>query len=153
MLGFVLLLAEKVGKRDRTIEELNGRDAAFMGLAQALALIPGVSRSGSTISAGLFAGFDRESAARYSFLLSVPAVVLSGLFEARKIGDPGGADFVPTLIATVLAFIVGYASIAWMLRWLTSHSTVVFVVYRVAARRPWCWFSPRPGPSRRILVR
>jgi undecaprenyl-diphosphatase len=120
-----------VGKRERSIEELNGRDAAFMGCAQALALIPGVSRSGSTISAGLFAGFDRESAARYSFLLSVPAVVLSGLFEARKIGEPGGADFVPTLIATVLAFIVGYASIAWMLRWLTSHSTAVFVVYRV----------------------
>ena len=132
VLGFVLLLAEKVGTRERSIEELNGRDAAFMGCAQALALIPGVSRSGSTISAGLFAGFDRESAARYSFLLSVPAVVLSGLFEARKIGEPGGADFVPTLIATVLAFIVGYASIAWMLRWLTSHSTVVFVVYRVA---------------------
>ena len=103
-----------------------------MGFAQALALVPGVSRSGATITAGLFAGFDRESAARYSFLLSVPAVVLSGLFEARKIGEPGGADFVPTLIATVLAFIVGYASIAWMLRWLTSHSTVVFVVYRVA---------------------
>jgi len=94
--------------------------------------VPGVSRSGATITAGLFVGFDRESAARYSFLLSVPAVVLSGLFEARKIGEPGGAAFVPTLIATVLAFIVGYASIAWMLRWLTSHSTVVFVVYRVA---------------------
>ena len=131
VLGFVLLLAEKVGTRERSIEELNGRDAAFMGCAQALALIPGVSRSGSTISAGLFAGFDRESAARYSFLLSVPAVVLSGLFEARRIGEPGGADFVPTLIATVLAFIVGYASIAWMLRWLTSHSTLVFVIYRV----------------------
>src|SRR4029079_12405060 len=85
VLGFVLLLAEKVGTRERSIEELTGRDAAFMGCAQALALIPGVSRSGSTISAGLFAGFDRESAARYSFLLSVPAVVLSGLFEARKI--------------------------------------------------------------------
>ncbi len=131
VLGLVLLLAEKVGKRDRTIEEINGRDAAFMGLAQALALIPGVSRSGSTISAGLFAGFDRAAAARYSFLLSVPAVVLSGLFEARKIGEPGGADFVPTLIATILAFIVGYASIAWMLRWLTSHSTAIFVAYRV----------------------
>src|SRR6478736_3677803 len=106
-------------------------ESGARGLSQALALVPGVSRSGSTISAGLFAGFDRESAARYSFLLSIPAVVLSGLFEARKIGEPGGADFVPTLIATVLAFIVGYASIAWMLRWLTSHSTVVFVVYRV----------------------
>jgi undecaprenyl-diphosphatase len=131
VLGLLLLLAEKVAKRDRDIEDLNGRDAAFMGLAQACALVPGVSRSGSTITAGLFLGLDRESAARYSFLLSVPAVVLSGLFELRKIGDPGGAGFAPTLIATVLAFIVGYASIAWMLRWLTSHSTAVFVVYRV----------------------
>jgi undecaprenyl-diphosphatase len=132
VLGLLLLLAEKVATRSRSIEELNGRDAAVMGLAQAAALVPGVSRSGATITGGLFMGFDRESAARYSFLLSVPAVVLSGLFEARKIGEPGGADLVPTLIATLLAFIVGYASIAWMLRWLTSHSTAVFVVYRVA---------------------
>jgi undecaprenyl-diphosphatase len=131
VLGLLLLAAEQVAKRTRGIDELNGRDAAFMGLAQACALVPGVSRSGSTITAGLFLGFDRESAARYSFLLSVPAVVLSGLFEARKIGEPGGADLVPTLIATLLAFIVGYASIAWMLRWLTSHSTAVFVAYRV----------------------
>ena len=91
MLGLLLLLAERIAKRDRGIEQINGRDAAFMGLAQACALVPGVSRSGATITAGLFAGFDRESAARYSFLLSVPAVVLSGLFEARKIGEPGGA--------------------------------------------------------------
>jgi undecaprenyl-diphosphatase len=131
VLGLLLLAAEKVARRDRNIDQLNGRDAAVMGLAQACALVPGVSRSGATITAGLFLGLDRESAARYSFLLSVPAVVLSGLFEARKIGEPGGADFVPTLIATVLAFIVGYASIAWMLRWLTSHSTAVFVIYRV----------------------
>ncbi len=132
LLGLLLLFAEKVAKRDRDLSDIRGRDAALMGFAQALALIPGVSRSGSTITAGLFAGFDRESAARYSFLLSVPAVVLSGVFEARKIGDPGGAGFAPTLIATLLAFVVGYASIAWMLRWLTSHSTVVFVIYRVA---------------------
>jgi undecaprenyl-diphosphatase len=79
----------------------------------------------------MFLGFDRPSAARYSFLLSVPAVVLSGLFELRKIGDEGGAGFVPTAIATVLAFIVGYATIAFLLRWLTSHSTAIFVAYRV----------------------
>jgi undecaprenyl-diphosphatase len=131
VLGVLLLVAEKLAKRDRDIDQLDGRDAAFMGVAQACALVPGVSRSGATITAGLLAGFDRESAARYSFLLSVPAVVLSGLFEARKIGDPGGAALVPTLLATLLAFVVGYASIAWMLRWLTSHSTAVFVVYRV----------------------
>jgi undecaprenyl-diphosphatase len=131
VLGLLLLLAERVATRSRDIEDLNGRDAALIGFAQALALVPGVSRSGATITAGLFSGFDRASAARYSFLLSVPAVVLSGVFEARKIGDENGAELVPTLIATVLAFIVGYASIAWMLRWLTSHSTAVFVAYRV----------------------
>ena len=86
-----------VGKRDRDLARRStARDAALIGFAQALALVPGVSRSGATITAGLFAGFDRESAARYSFLLSVPAVVLSGLFEARKIGGEGGADVVPT---------------------------------------------------------
>ena len=132
VLGFVLLIAEKVGRRDRDLATINSRDAAWIGLAQALALVPGVSRSGSTISAGLFAGFDRESAARYSFLLSIPAVVLSGLFELRKIGDPGGAGAVPTILATLVAFVVGYASIAWLLRYLVSHSTVVFVIYRVA---------------------
>lgn len=132
VLGLLLLLAEKTAKRDRTIEDINGRDAAAIGFAQAMALIPGVSRSGATITAGLFAGFDRASAARYSFLLSVPAVVASGLFEARKIGDEGGVEFLPTAIATIAAFIVGYASIAWLLRWLAAHSTMVFVVYRVA---------------------
>jgi undecaprenyl-diphosphatase len=131
VLGLLLLVAEKVAKRERSVEDITARDAAVIGIAQACALVPGVSRSGATITAGLFAGFDRESAARYSFLLSVPAVVLSGLFELRKIGDPGGAGAVPTFIATVLAFVVGYASIAWMLRWLTSHSTAVFVYYRV----------------------
>jgi undecaprenyl-diphosphatase len=132
VMGLVLLYAEHVAKRNRDLREITRRDATLIGFSQALALVPGVSRSGATITAGLFAGFDRESAARYSFLLSIPAVVLSGLFELRKIGDPGGAGFAPTLIATVLAFIVGYASIAWMLRWLTSHSTAVFVAYRVA---------------------
>jgi undecaprenyl-diphosphatase len=132
VLGLLLLVAEKVARRDRELSDIRGRDAALIGFAQALALIPGVSRSGATITAGLFAGFDRASAARYSFLLSVPAVVISGLFEARKIGGEGAAGVVPTLIATLLAFIVGYASIAWLLRWLATHSTAVFVFYRVA---------------------
>ena len=106
-----------------------------MGLAQALALIPGVSRSGSTITAGLFLGFDRTAAARFSFLLSIPAVVLSGLLELGSIasgeeGEQVGAA--ELIVATVLAFITGYASIAFLLRWLTSHSMTIFVVYRVA---------------------
>jgi undecaprenyl-diphosphatase len=132
VLGLVLLYADRVGRRNRELRDIQARDATAIGFAQALALVPGVSRSGSTISAGLLVGFDRESAARYSFLLSVPAVVLSGLFEARKIGGAGAAGAVPTVLATLLAFIVGYASIAWLLRYLVRHSTAVFVAYRVA---------------------
>jgi undecaprenyl-diphosphatase len=131
VLGLVLLYAEHVARRERELGEIEARDAGTIGVAQALALVPGVSRSGATISAGLFRGFDRESAARYSFLLSVPAVVLSGVFEARKIGGAGSAAAVPTILATVLAFVVGYASIAWLLRFLVRHSTAVFVGYRV----------------------
>ena len=131
VLGLLLLLAEKVATHERPLERINRRDAIVIGFAQACALVPGVSRSGATLTAGMFLGFDRASAARYSFLLSVPAVVLSGLFELRKIGDEGGAGFVPTAIATLLAFIVGYATIAFLLRWLTSHSTAIFVAYRV----------------------
>jgi len=131
VLGLVLLGAEAVAKREREVKDLTRKDAAIIGFAQALALIPGVSRSGATITAGLFLGFDRAAAARYSFLLSVPAVVLSGLFELRHIGDGDGAGFGATAIAVVMAFIVGYASIAFLLRFLATHSTLVFVVYRV----------------------
>ena len=131
VLGLLLLLAEKVATHERPLERITRRDAIVIGFAQALALVPGVSRSGSTLTAGMFLGFDRTSAARYSFLLSVPAVVLSGLFELRKIGDHDGAGVFPTAIATLLAFLVGYATIAFLLRWLTSHSTAIFVVYRV----------------------
>ena len=89
LFSFVMLLAEHLGTRRRPLEEMDGRDGLYIGVAQALALIPGVSRSGATISAGLLRGFDRVAAARYSFLLSVPAVVLSGLFELRKVGEAG----------------------------------------------------------------
>ena len=128
--GLVLLAAEEVGSKSRRLEQITNRDGVTIGLAQALALIPGVSRSGATISAGLFEGFDRTSAARFSFLLSVPAVVLSGLFEVRHAGTAGGTVG-GLVVATVLAFVVGYASIAFLLRYLVAHSTVVFVAYRV----------------------
>jgi undecaprenyl-diphosphatase len=131
LFSFVMLVADRVGSLARPIEHINARDGLWIGLAQALALIPGVSRSGSTITAGLFLGFDRPAAARYSFLLSVPAVVLSGLFELKDIGGGGSAGAGATAVATLLAFIVGYASIAFLLRYLTTHSTMVFVVYRV----------------------
>jgi undecaprenyl-diphosphatase len=135
VLGLVLLVAEKVGTRERSIEQLTTRDGVALGFAQALALIPGVSRSGATITAGLFLGLDRPSAARFSFLLSVPAVVLSGLLELASIasgeeGEHVGAGALG--IATFLAFVSGYAAIAFLLRFLATHSTVVFVVYRVA---------------------
>jgi undecaprenyl-diphosphatase len=131
LLGLLLLAAEKVASHTRGIEDLKARDGFIIGLAQACALVPGVSRSGSTLTAGLFLGFRRTDAARYSFLLSVPAVVLSGLFELRHVGNGTGAAAVPTLIATVAAFVVGYASIAFLLRYLTSHTTVLFVIYRL----------------------
>ncbi len=131
LFSFVMVLAERVGTRRRDLSEMNGRDGLFVGMAQALALIPGVSRSGATISAGLFRGFDRIAAARYSFLLSVPAVVLSGLFELRKIGEDG-ASVGATAIATLVAFASGYLAIAWLLRYLSTHTLEIFVVYRIA---------------------
>jgi undecaprenyl-diphosphatase len=130
-LGLVMLVADRTSKRTRDEEQLNLTDGLLIGLAQAAALVPGVSRSGATITAGLFRGLTREAAARFSFLLSIPAVVLSGLFEARKIGEPGAPPLGVTGLATVLAFVVGYASIAWLLRYLSRHSTAVFVAYRV----------------------
>jgi undecaprenyl-diphosphatase len=132
VLGLILWAADRTARLQRDVTTVTLRDSIIVGFAQALALIPGVSRSGATITAGLLLGFDRASAARYSFLLSVPAVVLSGLFELRKIGDEQGAGLAPTLLGTIFAFIVGYASIAFLLRWLTSHTMGIFVVYRVA---------------------
>ena len=126
----VLWQADRTGSRDREVEQVNGRDGLVIGFAQALALIPGVSRSGATISFGLFQGLTRSAAARYSFLLSVPAVVLSGLFELRHAGE-GNLPIGATALATVLAGIVGYASIAFLLRYLAHHSIRVFAAYRV----------------------
>jgi len=134
VLGVVLLIAEKVSTRERALDSLTRRDAIVIGFAQALALVPGVSRSGATITAGLFLGFDRVAAARFSFLLSVPAVVLSGLFELRGVLDgsaEGSVGLGPTAVATLLAFVSGYASIAFLLKFLTTHTTAVFVAYRI----------------------
>ncbi len=131
LLGLVLLVAERVGRHRRGLDELTPGHGLAIGLAQSLALVPGVSRSGSTITAGLFLGYTRAAAARYSFLLSVPAVVLSGLFELKDVGAGDSYGVAATAVATVLAFVVGYASIAWLLRFLVDHSTAVFVAYRV----------------------
>ncbi|CAA9507390.1 MAG: Undecaprenyl-diphosphatase [uncultured Solirubrobacteraceae bacterium] len=131
LFSFVMLAAERFATREREIETLTLRDGIVIGCAQAIALIPGVSRSGATISAGLFLGLARPAAARYSFLLSIPAVVLSGVFELRNIGEGGSAGAGATLIATVLAFAAGYASIAFLLKFLVDHTISVFVAYRI----------------------
>jgi undecaprenyl-diphosphatase len=141
-LGIVLGIADRLTARDakrgrhsavkqrKTLEELTVRDGLLYGCAQALALIPGVSRSGATISGGLFMGYTRQAAARYSFLLAIPAVVASGLFELTEIGE-GHVSWGPTLFATVLAFAVAYAVIAWFMRFISTRSFMPFVIYRV----------------------
>ncbi|MCP2195234.1 undecaprenyl-diphosphatase [Williamsia deligens] len=131
----VIVLAERYGSRRRPIEELTLRDGLTMGLAQCLALIPGVSRSGATASAGLFLGLERAAAVRFSFLLAIPAVTASGLFSLPDAFSPSGegleASGPQLLVATVIAFVIGYASIAWLLRFVERHSLNWFVGYRV----------------------
>ncbi len=131
VIGIVLLVADRVGARRRTVKDLSVRDGLIFGLAQSCALLPGVSRSGATISAGLFMNYTREAALRYSFLLAVPAVLISGLFEALKIGDDKTSAWGPTITATLIAFVVGYAVIAWLLRYVANNSFLPFVIYRI----------------------
>ncbi len=130
----VMTLSERVATQHRNVDSIRLRDGVLLGFAQALALVPGISRSGATIAAGLFLGLDRAGAARFSFLLSIPAIVLSGVFQLLSIlGGPeaGETALVPLLLATVLAFVSGYLSIAFLLRFLVNHSVNVFVGYRV----------------------
>jgi undecaprenyl-diphosphatase len=132
--ALVLALADRVGSRDRGIEGLSFRDGVAIGLAQSLALIPGVSRSGATISAGLLLGLKRPDAAKFAFLLAVPAVLASGLFELEGIlsGEESEDDPLGYIaIATVVSFVVGLAAIAWLLRYLARHTFDLFVVYRI----------------------
>lgn len=131
VLGVLLGVAEKVGRQERAEESIGLKDAIIIGFAQACALVPGVSRSGATITAGLLLGIERAAAARFSFLLSVPAVVLSGLFELPKAGDGNGPSMEITLLATAFAFIFGWLSIAGLLRFLTRYPVWIFVGYRV----------------------
>jgi undecaprenyl-diphosphatase len=132
VMGVVLGIADRVGRTDRPLGKITMRDAVLMGAAQALALIPGVSRSGATISMGRFLGFEREAATRFAFLLAIPAVVGAGLFELKEIPH-GHNDFGwgPTITATVVSFVVGYAAIAWLLRYVSTRSYTPFVVYRI----------------------
>jgi len=132
VVGALLMIAELVGKRDHAMDQLRVKDALAVGSAQVLALIPGSSRSGSTIMGGLFAGQTRETAARFSFLLSIPAIAASGLLELKEASEklPTGS-YGSLAVATVVSGVVGYASIWFLLRYLRTHSTGVFIVYRV----------------------
>ncbi|HEY8479100.1 MAG TPA: undecaprenyl-diphosphate phosphatase [Spirillospora sp.] len=148
-LGVLLALADRYATRNalraentgrhrvarplKDLNDLNVRDGLLYGLCQSLALVPGVSRSGATITGGLFLGYDRASAARYSFLLAIPAVLASGTFELTEIGEEGShVDWGPTILATLVAGLIGYAVIAWFMRFISTRSFIPFVVYRVA---------------------
>ena len=134
--GLVLAAAERYGQQRRPLQQLTVTDGVVMGLAQAMALVPGVSRSGGTISAGLFLGLTRPTAVRYSFLLAIPAVIAAGIFQIPDVFAVGGPGLQPTVaqmvVATLLAAAVGYAAIAWLLRYVERHSVYLFVWYRLA---------------------
>lgn len=134
--SFVFILAERTGKKVRSYDELTMKDAIVMGLCQCLALIPGVSRSGGTISGGLFLGLDREVATRFSFLLAIPAVLASGIFSLPDAFAPAAgqaASGAQLLVGTGIAFVIGYASIAWLLKFVGNHSFEWFAAYRIPA--------------------
>ncbi|AXG76712.1 undecaprenyl-diphosphate phosphatase [Streptomyces paludis] len=142
VMGLVLGFADRLAARDETgarhrvakerksLKELSVRDGLIFGFCQAMALVPGVSRSGATISGGLLMGYTREAAARYSFLLAIPAVLASGAYELKDVGE-GHVEWGPTIFATVIAFAVGYAVIAWFMKYITTKSFMPFVIYRV----------------------
>ena len=129
--GVILGVADRVGAKTKEVDDLNIRDGVLFGIGQAFALIPGVSRSGATISMGLFLGYTREAATRYAFLLAIPAVMASGLYETTKIGEGPAPAWGPTILATVIAFVIGYLVIAWLLRYISTNSYMPFVIYRL----------------------
>ena len=132
VLGVVLGIAERVGRKSRPIEQLTMRHAILLGFAQAGALVPGVSRSGATISMGLFLGYERAAATRYAFLLAIPAVVGAGIFKLKDIGGQNDYGVGPTIVGTVVSFIVGLAVIHWLLKFVSTRSYAPFVAYRIA---------------------
>ncbi|MFF0014812.1 undecaprenyl-diphosphate phosphatase [Streptomyces sp. NPDC005374] len=144
VVGIVIGVADRLAARDETggkhrapkqrkeLEDLGVKDGLIYGLCQSMALIPGVSRSGATISGGLFMGYRRESAARYSFLLAIPAVLASGLFELKDAMESDHVSWGPTIFATVIAFVTGYAVIAWFMKYISTKSFMPFVWYRIA---------------------
>jgi undecaprenyl-diphosphatase len=133
IVGVVMWLADRNAKQTRTLAGMGLLDASIIGLAQACALIPGVSRSGATLTAALLVGLRRDDAARFSFLLSIPAIGAAGVFELKDAASDLGREGIPALVvATLVSAIVGYASIAWLLRFLRSRTLLGFSIYRVA---------------------
>ncbi|NER20376.1 MAG: undecaprenyl-diphosphate phosphatase [Symploca sp. SIO1C2] len=134
VMGLLLGLAEKIGNRKRSFEDLDRQDGILMGLAQAIALMPGASRSGSTITAGLFMGLERATAARFSFLLGVPAISLAGLVELVGLLSDGLGDakLVPLIAGVISSAVFSYLAIAWLIEYLKNRNTWVFVWYRIA---------------------
>lgn len=131
--GVIIGIADRLARNVRPLESLTWQHGILYGLAQSLALIPGVSRSGATIAAGLAMGYQRVAAAKYSFLLAIPAVVGSGFFKLADISDdPVEPAWGQIVLATVLAFVIGYAVIAWLLRYVSTHNFLPFVIYRIA---------------------
>ncbi|MFA5803229.1 MAG: undecaprenyl-diphosphatase UppP [Melioribacteraceae bacterium] len=134
VLAVVLTVAEKLGKFNRETKDIKWYDALIIGIAQSFALIPGSSRSGTTITAGLFLGFKRETAARFSFLMSIPAVAASGLLEFyQSLKYINSSEMINLIVATIVSAIIGYISIEFLLRYLKKHSTFIFIIYRVIA--------------------
>lgn len=129
--GLLLGLAEKIGRQQIELRKITPKDGILLGFAQAMALIPGVSRSGGTITAGLFLGMTRPAIVRYSFLLAIPSVFAAGLFQIPDVFAGDGPTPLQMIVATVIAFAVGYATIAWLLRYVEGHSVYIFVWYRV----------------------
>lgn len=129
--GIILGIADRTARSIKHLEDLNVRDGIVYGFCQALSLVPGVSRSGATISAGLFMGYTREAATRYAFLLAIPAVLASGFYQALDISNDPAVSWGPTILATVIAFGIGYAVIAWLLRYVSTKSYMPFVIYRI----------------------
>jgi undecaprenyl-diphosphatase len=132
VMALLLAVAELVGRRRRRLEAVTPRDGLIVGLAQALALIPGVSRSGSTLTASLFDGWQRADAARFSFLLGIPAITLAGVVELKSaFASPHNGGVVPMLVGIAAATLVSWWAIAWLLRYLQQNSTWIFVIYRL----------------------
>jgi undecaprenyl-diphosphatase len=132
VVGIALAIVEKRASHKRGLDEITLRDAVIIGCAQMLALVPGVSRSGITLLAAMSVGFERAAAARFSFLLSVPAVAAAGLFELPKVLNSHDVGGVPLALGLVAAVVSSYASIAWLLKFLRTRTTIPFVVYRLA---------------------